>query len=83
MLMRNKDGGTEGMRYGPAMAAVAAGTHEVVNVDVPAAGSVASEASADLDDMTKAELIAEAKRRGVELDDDMLKADILARLKKA
>jgi hypothetical protein len=34
MLVKNKkSGATESMRYGPAMAAVEAGTHTIVNVD--------------------------------------------------
>lgn len=33
MQVKNKKGEIETMRYGPAMAAVEAGTHEIVNLD--------------------------------------------------
>lgn len=85
MLMKDKQSGeTVGMRYGPAMAALDAGTHEVVNETpkpgdepekVPEGGSAPDEPVSD--DMTKAELEAEADRRGVDVPAGATKAEII------
>ena len=82
MLVKNKKGEVEAMRYDVAMAAVNAGTHEIVNVDPSNPDvDVAGEESPDLDAMTKEELLAEAQSRGVDVKASDTKAEILAALK--
>ncbi|RAI01106.1 hypothetical protein DLJ53_17985 [Acuticoccus sediminis] len=100
--MKLKDistGEVVGMRYAMAMAAVEAGTHEIVNEGEPAreervgaepggegegddAGGDANHGG-DLDGMTKDELLAVAKERGLNAKPAMSKAEILAALRSA
>jgi hypothetical protein len=70
-------GETEGMRYGAAVEAVNAGTHEYVNeAGTPADGAPADDA-VDLNSMTKDQLLAEAAKRGVEVKPTDNKAEII------
>ena len=116
MLVKNKQSGEiEGLRYGQAMEAVEAGTHEVVNEladpaeppqgpeaqdrvstptqvvaldlsdpaqrGIPVSVEEVQAASAEVSEtMTKAELEAEAQRRGVAVPSGATKAEIVALL---
>lgn len=78
MQLRNKSTGEiEAMRHGPAVAAVSAGTHEHVNLADGPDGEDDADAAADLDGMTKDELLAEAERRGVTVQSSDTKAKIV------
>lgn len=80
MLVKNIETNvTESLRYGPAMDAVTAGTHTIVNGHAVGA-SASSEAKASLDALTKDELLAKAKERGVEVKASDTKADIIKAL---
>lgn len=80
MLVKNKaSGAVETLRYGAAMEAVAAGTHEIVTEDTVVL-TADTDAGRDLDKMTKDELLAEAERRGVEVKASDTKAEIVKAL---
>lgn len=87
MQLREKgkaDGPVVGMGWDEAQAAIRAGTHEPVNkaankVEVQPAS--VEPASDRLDEMTRAELDDEAKKRGVDLSAARTKADAVATLR--
>jgi hypothetical protein len=95
MLMKDKKTGEiVGMRYGAAMDAQAAGTHEVVNepadpanpppgpetLAAPVGADGSAEPGVDLATLDKAGLIEEAERRGVSVPSGATKAEIVALL---